>query len=595
MRNPETSFAPVEIFCSFARADAPFLAQLELHLSMLQREGSISTWHKHQIIAGSNSQAEVDQHLNTASLILLLISSNFLASDYCYGTEMQRALQRYEAGEAVVIPLLLRPCDWQSAPFATLQMLPTEARPITKWRNRDEAWANVVTGIRNALKLLNGAEEEAPASTGQQPVKVKQKPGQPAPFPPIWNVPYRYTFFFTGRDRIVEHLFTSFTSERHSGTVPVHALSGLGGLGKTQTAVEYAYRYRQHYRTVLWMRAETEDNLFASFKSAAELLKRPAANVLDTQSLLLSMMEWFQNMTGWLLILDNADNLALIDSFIPRTARGHVLLTTRATALGQVAQSLPLTPLTADEGALCLLRRANYLSWTSRLSDASPTSVKAARDLARLMDGLPLALEQAGAYIETTGRSVSGYLDLYREYRPEIQRSQYGEFPNYHEPVAFAWNIAREMVQQQDPAAIELLHLCAFLAPEAIPYDLFTMGVHLLGPVLGPVAANPLALDRSISLLRSHSLIKNEVDRETDISRLIIHPVLQEILQDSMDEQSQLLLAQKAVDAVACTLPSVDWPIMQAHARRCLSWIEHWEINSPSAELIRQHFASEHL
>src|SRR5262249_37075934 len=120
-----------------------------------------STWHKHQILAGSRRQMEIDRHLNTASLILLLISSDFLASDYCYGTEMQRALQRQKANEAIVVPLLLRPCDWKNAPFADLGLLPTGDRPITTWRNRDEAWTDVVTGIRQLLTKTYGADKPA--------------------------------------------------------------------------------------------------------------------------------------------------------------------------------------------------------------------------------------------------------------------------------------------------------------------------------------------------------------------------------------------------------------------------------------------------
>lgn len=585
---------PIEVFYSFAEADAPFLEQFERHLSLLRHQGIITTWHQRQIIAGADWQAELDYHLNTASLIFLLISPDFLASDYQYGAELQRALQRHHDNEARVIPILLRACDWEEAPFGTLQAAPRNRKPVTSWRNRDEAWTNVTQAIRQALEELLNSErmQDAPPSNIPQP---SSRAMRPAPFPALWNVPYRYTFFFTGRERLVEDLFTNFTSEHHSGTVPIQALSGLGGLGKTQTAVEYAYRYRHHYRVVLWMRAETEEELLTHFKAAAELLKRPVTHIQHPQSLLASMQEWFQRTTDWLLILDNADQIAVVEPFLPPSARGHVLLTTRATAMGSLAQPVTLTPLAPDDGALCILRRANYLPWTGQLRDASPASVKAARDLSQLMDGLPLALEQAGAYIETTGRSVSGYLDLYREYRPEIQRYRHGEVPNYRDPVAFAWNIAREMVQEENAAAIELLHLCAFLAPEAIPYDLFTKGAHLLGPILGPVAAKPLAFDRLVALLRKHSLLKNEVDRETDISRLIIHPVLQEILRDGMEPQMQYLLLERVASAVASALPFVDWQIMQAHARRCLSLIEHWKLDSSETDLIRQRFATEHF
>jgi V8-like Glu-specific endopeptidase len=167
----ETPFAPIEVFYSFAEADALLLEQLERHLSLLRREGTIATWHKRQIVAGSNWQMEVDQHLNTASLILLLISSDFLASDYGYGSELQHALQRHEANEAIVVPLLLRPCDWQGAPFASLQVLPPGNRPITMWRDRDVAWTEVVMGMRRLLTEKFGAGKSV----------MQMKPIQPKP------------------------------------------------------------------------------------------------------------------------------------------------------------------------------------------------------------------------------------------------------------------------------------------------------------------------------------------------------------------------------------------------------------------------------
>jgi len=150
--------APVEVFCSFADTDADrkLFEQLERHLSQLHRENYISTWHKHQITPGSEWQVETDRRLNTAQLILLLISSDFLASDYCYGTEMQRALQRQQTNEAIVVPILLRPCDWQGAPFASLQPLPTGKKTITQWKDRDEAWLDVVNGLRRLLEAKFG-------------------------------------------------------------------------------------------------------------------------------------------------------------------------------------------------------------------------------------------------------------------------------------------------------------------------------------------------------------------------------------------------------------------------------------------------------
>jgi TIR domain/AAA domain len=579
----------VSVFLSYAHEDEPLLRKLETHLSLLKRQGLISTWYDRQIVPGTNWAKVIDERLELASIILLLVSPDFLASDYCYQVEMKRALERHEAGQAQVIPIVMRPTDWKGAPFAHLQALPTDAKAITTWSNQDEAFLRVAEGIRKVVEVTLARETGKRNKEAQEPEMMRQKLSRfGAAFPPVWNVPYRHAAFVTGRDHVLEQLFAGFTSEPKTNTILVQSLTGLGGLGKTQTAVEYAYRYRKEYRTVLWARADTDQDLITSFKVIAGLLERPQTHLQNRESLIASMQEWYLTATDWLLIIDNADNLDQVRPFLPTAARGHLLLTTRVTAMGNLAQPLALDPLEPEDGALCILRRAKYLSWAGQLSDASPASVGAAQTLSQLMDGLPLALEQAGAYIEATGRGVRGYLDLYRHYRPEIQRHLHGVAPDYRKPVAFAWNIARDMVEQQNAAASELLRLCAYLAPDAIPYEIFTEGAIALGPVLGPVAANPMALDRAIALLRDHSLLKNEVDHGTDISRLFIHRMMQELLKDDMDSPLQRLWAERAVRAVACALPAVERQIMQAHARSCMSLIEQWDMSSPEADLLRQ-------
>src|SRR5256884_7655138 len=153
---------PIEIFCSYAHEDEALLRQLEAHLGGLKHQELISTWHDRRIIPSQDRAQTIDTHLNIAWVILLLISPDFLASDYCYGIEMQRALQRHQAGEARVIPILLRPVDWKGAPFTHLQALPTGAKPITTWSNQDEAFTNVAAGIRRVIEDLSSLQASAP-------------------------------------------------------------------------------------------------------------------------------------------------------------------------------------------------------------------------------------------------------------------------------------------------------------------------------------------------------------------------------------------------------------------------------------------------
>lgn len=142
------------IFFSYSHVDEDLRDQLETHLSGLRRQGIISSWHDRKITAGTELGKSIDNHLNAADIILLLVSPDFIDSDYCYAQEMKRALERHQTGEARVIPVILRPCDWHDLPFGKLLAAPIDGRPITMWPNIDQAFLDVVTAIKRALKEL---------------------------------------------------------------------------------------------------------------------------------------------------------------------------------------------------------------------------------------------------------------------------------------------------------------------------------------------------------------------------------------------------------------------------------------------------------
>ena len=143
--------APVDLFFSYAHKDEKFKDDLVDHLSVLRRNGVISAWHDRDINAGDEWAKAISENLEKADIILLLVSTSFLASNYCWSIEMERAMARHESGEARVIPVILKACDWKDAPFAKLQALPKDAKPIASWSSPDEAYVNVVEGIRKIL------------------------------------------------------------------------------------------------------------------------------------------------------------------------------------------------------------------------------------------------------------------------------------------------------------------------------------------------------------------------------------------------------------------------------------------------------------
>ncbi len=161
---------PTRVFYSYSHKDAALRDELETHLAALKRSGTIQGWSDRAITGGQEWAGQIDANLEAAEIILLLVSADFIASDYCYDLEMTRALEKHAAGAARVIPIVLRPVDWESTPFHKLQALPTGAKAITTWANRDEAWVDVAKGIRNTIQSL--ADERRASETPLVPERA---------------------------------------------------------------------------------------------------------------------------------------------------------------------------------------------------------------------------------------------------------------------------------------------------------------------------------------------------------------------------------------------------------------------------------------
>lgn len=141
----------IEVFSSYASEDEKLLTELEKHLKPMKREGLIDNWHERKILPGTELALEIDAHLNSAQIILLFVSPDFMNSDYYQGIEVKRAMERHEARAARVIPVILRPVDWEQTPFYKLNPLPDRGRPITKFRDRDDAYKKIAEGIRRVV------------------------------------------------------------------------------------------------------------------------------------------------------------------------------------------------------------------------------------------------------------------------------------------------------------------------------------------------------------------------------------------------------------------------------------------------------------
>jgi hypothetical protein len=231
----------------------------------------------------------------------------------------------------------------------------------------------------------------------------------------LTNLPERNPFFI-GRELVLVEPQEALTARGRA------ALTGLGGVGKTQTAVEYAHRQLKDYSYSFLVNADSQESLALGYATIAGLLKLPESITQEQPLAVGAVKRWLSSHDGWLLILDNADDLGIAREFIPPGKNGHVVLTTRAQAMGTIARRVEIQEMGTQEGALFLLRRAKYIAEDAPLQAASEGDRSNAEKLTTQLDGLPLALDQAGAYIEETYCGLSGYLDLYRSHPRELLR-----------------------------------------------------------------------------------------------------------------------------------------------------------------------------
>ena len=277
--------------------------------------------------------------------------------------------------------------------------------------------------------------------------------------PVIENVPYERNAFFTGREPLLRQLHEMLHQKGSSALSQPQALSGLGGIGKTQTALEYSYRYRHEYHAIFWIRAESEAALNTSYAEIAKRLALPEQEAPDADKIIQAVKHWVEQHEQWLLIFDNADTPTLLKRYIPRhaTEKGHLLLTSRAQVFDMlgIARPMEVQEMQPKEAMAFLLKR------TGRDEPESHERT-AGEQLAKELGYLPLALEQSSAYILEKHARFQDYLASYRKQRLALLNKAQPKATDYPESVETTWAINFREVEQE-PASADVLRLSAFL------------------------------------------------------------------------------------------------------------------------------------
>jgi hypothetical protein len=364
----------------------------------------------------------------------------------------------------------------------------------------------------------------------------------------MWNLPYARNPFFTGREETLALLQTRLeTSGRAALT---QALSGMGGIGKTQTAIEYSYRYRDQYRAVMWVSADTEITTKTSLVAIAAGLGLVSKEDPDHNRAIEAMKEWCDTNSRWLLVFDNADNPQLLKPFLPLTPRGHILLTSRAHVLDSVGVAKPVDviEMPSQDAVDFLFAR------TGRV--VSTEEKDAAFALAKELGHLPLALEQAAAFITAHDTLFRDYLASYRKRRLELLNETRPVAGDYPASVETTWAINFAQIAVASQAAADVLRVSAFLAPESIPIEIFIDGASELGASIAAfafeAANDPVIRDKLFEPITRYSLIRRDVVSFT----YTIHRLVQAVVRRSLDHDCRRQWALQVTRALNKIFPS---------------------------------------
>jgi tetratricopeptide (TPR) repeat protein len=394
-----------------------------------------------------------------------------------------------------------------------------KTRELVGWAERRKRRWELLELLRKERPHADWPDPEAGRKGGREGVS------------PIFRVSFHRNPNFTGREALLAQVAENLAAGEN--TAVTQAIAGLGGVGKTQLALEFCYRQRNDYDLVAWLPANDGTALAASYVDLGQAVGVPVSAMKEQAIQVAATRAWLEETDWrWLLVFDNADTLDPVEvkGYLPPGGQGNALITSRNPNWGGVAKTLRVAVFTEEEGE-------DFLD--ERLGRDEPE----AATLAEALAFLPLALEHAAAYMEATGGTAGDYLRLFETERRRLWAR--AKPPDaYQARITTTWEIAFERLRNENKAAIALLDLCSFLAPEDIPLWMLTEPAAKLPSPLAEVVVDPLALDEAIGALRRYSLLEREGD---DLS---VHRLVGAVVRDRMPAEKAETWNRKAEEIV---------------------------------------------
>jgi tetratricopeptide (TPR) repeat protein len=500
-----------DFFISFTGADLAWARWIDREL---KEAGYTTAFHPADVQPGANFVLYMDRAVREADRLLIVLSRRYQEALFT-GIEWSAFLATDPRRDRLV-PVRIEDFQPEGLLAALNRIDLVGFDETTARRHLRERIAGLVRGRGQPPVVPPAQMERRPSAVGQ--------PRFPIVRPGIWNVPHRRNSDFHGRE--VELVGLARQLDRAPSKRAIQTIQGTGGIGKTAMATEYAYRHRSDLDVVWWVRADEPATLVGDYAGLAAELGLREAQAPDQQAAVAAARRWLERHDRWLLILDNAmspmaqtglrPHLSRLIELVPQVVVGQVLVTTRDRSWEDNAEPLRLGLLRPEDAVRFLLRRSG--------SDDR----QAAAEVADLLGYLALALEQAGAYIRETRIALSGYLDLLRQF-PGLMLAKGS--PRDRDPpdtVATTWLLSLEQVEKT-PGALSLLEVAAFLAPRAIPRDLFDANEAELPDELDGVPA-AIALAEAVGALHRYALVDAD-ERLLDVNRL-----LQQVVRGRLDD-----------------------------------------------------------
>ncbi|KAA3619500.1 MAG: TIR domain-containing protein [Calditrichaeota bacterium] len=519
-----------DFFISYTRADKAWAEWIAWQLEKADYSLIIQAWDFH---AGSNFVLEMQRAATEARRTVAVLSPHFLNAIYTQ-PEWAAAFADDPTGtDRKLLPVCIEKCELKG-------MLKAIVYIDLVGKNNSDACDFLLHEIDKALTDARGKPATEPAFPATISAS-RPEPRFPGSLPPVWKVPFLRNPNFTGREQILADLHTTLAAGKNAAVTQPQAIHGLGGIGKTQIALEYAHRHKNEYACICWLNAEEPQVLAGEIAELAHWFDLPEKDTREQDAKIDAVLRWFGSAQSWLLIFDNVEKADAVRPFVPQGGAGHVILTSRSPNWRGLAQPLSVEVLDRDESVAFLRQRSGC------------DDEKGAHEVAEALGDLPLALEQAAAYMEASALDFSAYLKLFTGQRKRLLKK--GQPPDYPETVATAWEMAFLQLKNENKAAIELLNLCAFLAPQDIPLELFTAAGDKLPASLQKKVADPLAWQETLALLRRYALI------DLQDNHLNCHRLVQAVTRDRLPEKKYATIAEKAVELVNAVFPSDTDPL----------------------------------